>query len=150
MRALTLAIVIVLAAMAPTAWSTEINGNAFVSDDGTLRIQGNTIRLYGILIPATDQTCQFFIRPAPCGPRAVLALKFDIGSHFVHCKPTGEEPSGTIIAICTAGDENLSTWLLQQGWAAALPDAPYQYHVLEKIARARGIGIWGLPVVRRR
>ena len=38
--------------------------------------------------------------------------------------------------------------LLRQGWAAALPDAPYEYKVLEKIARTRGIGIWGIPLDR--
>ncbi|MCX8048172.1 MAG: hypothetical protein N3A55_00740 [Methylohalobius sp.] len=44
--------------------------------------------------------------------------------------------------------EDLAAYLLTQGWAAALPDAPFEYHVLEKIARQRNLGVWSLPVDR--
>jgi len=40
----------------------------------------------------------------------------------------------------------LSEWMLQSGWAVALPDAPFEYSAMESIARSRGIGIWGIPV----
>ena len=42
--------------------------------------------------------------------------------------------------------EDLSAYLLEQGWAVALPDAPFEYQTLEKIARSRGFGVWGTPV----
>ena len=42
--------------------------------------------------------------------------------------------------------EDLSAYLLQKGWAVALPDAPFEYQTLEKIARTRGFGVWGMPV----
>ena len=32
--------------------------------------------------------------------------------------------------------------------ALALPDAPFEYHALEKIARHRGLGVWGMPADR--
>ncbi|HPE74151.1 MAG TPA: hypothetical protein PK018_18580 [Candidatus Competibacter sp.] len=31
-------------------------------------------------------------------------------------------------------------------YAAAAPDAPPEYVVLEKIARHRGVGVWGIPI----
>ena len=31
---------------------------------------------------------------------------------------------------------------------AALPDAPFEYQTLEKIARTRQFGVWGTPVDR--
>ncbi|MDG1945801.1 MAG: hypothetical protein P8J17_16200 [Halioglobus sp.] len=44
--------------------------------------------------------------------------------------------------------DDLSAYLLQKGWAVALPDAPFEYQTLEKIARTRGFGVWGMPVDR--
>jgi len=46
----------------------------------------------------------------------------------------------------------MSAWMLKRGWAVALPDAPFEYSAVEKIARSKGIGIWGIPVdvIRRR
>lgn len=131
------------------AGAADFDSFAFVNDDGTLSIRNATIHLYGILIPPTDQDCHTFVRPVSCGPRAVIALKFDIGTNFVHCNTKSQRPDGSYVAVCRAGGRNLSEWLLQQGWAAALPDAPYEYQVLEKIARGRGLGIWGLSVHRR-
>lgn len=41
--------------------------------------------------------------------------------------------------------EDLAAYLLEQGWAVALPYTPFEYHVLERIARHKGFGIWGFP-----
>jgi endonuclease YncB( thermonuclease family) len=125
---------------------TEISSYAFVQNDGTLRISGDVIHLYGVYIPPTGHTCYTFIRPMPCGTRASLALDFKIGVEFVHCKERTRNPDGTINATCTARGEDLSAWMLQSGWAVALPDAPFEYAAMEKIARAKGIGVWGMPV----
>lgn len=124
----------------------EIASFAFVQEDGALKMAGHLIRLYGIYIPPTGQTCYTFIRPAPCGPRAALALDFKISGDFVHCMPTTTNPDGSITASCSTGNEDLSLWMLQRGWAVALPDAPFEYATAERIARSKGIGIWGIPV----
>ena len=124
----------------------EIASFAFVQEDGSLRIAGNLIRLYGIYIPPTDRTCYTFIRPVPCGPRAVLALDFRISGDFVHCMPRAVNQDGSITASCRSENEDLSAWMLQHGWAVALPDAPFEYRTLERLAQAKGIGIWGIPI----
>lgn len=126
--------------------SAEIVSYAFVNEDGSLRISGHTIHLYGLYIPPTDDTCRTFERPVKCAPRAVLALDFTIGSHFVHCEPQARREDGSIEAVCRAGDENLNEWMLMNGWAVARPEAPFEYKVMEEIARERHIGIWGFPV----
>jgi len=143
------------AALAAVPWAvadSEISSFAFVQDDGSLKVSGSLIHLYGIYIPPTDQACYTFIRPVPCGTRASLALEFKISGDFVHCIPRATRPDGSITASCTVGTEDLSAWMLQKGWAVALPDAPFEYLALEKIARARGIGVWGLPIdpIRRK
>ncbi|MGH8830206.1 MAG: thermonuclease family protein [Polaromonas sp.] len=142
-----------LVGIAAAPWAaadTEISSFAFVQQDGSLKVSGYLIRLYGIYIPPTEQSCYTFIRPMPCGTRASLALEFKISGDFVHCLPRATNPDGSITAICRAGDVDLSAWMLQRGWAVALPDAPFEYIALERIAQSRGIGVWGIPIDRIR
>lgn len=124
----------------------EISSFAFVQEDGSLKVAGSVIRLYGIYIPPTEQACYTFMRPVPCGPRASLALDFKISGDFVHCTPRATNPDGSITASCKSGNEDLSEWMLQRGWAVALPDAPFDYVTMERIAKSRAIGIWGIPI----
>jgi len=130
-------------------WSAaraEISSFAFVQEDGSLRISGYVVRLYGIYIPQTEQACHTFINPPMCAPRAALALEFKIGGNFIHCAEQALNPDGSVTASCTLDNENLSEWMLRNGWAVALPNAPFEYGVMQDMARAKGIGIWGIPV----
>ncbi len=143
-----LALNLLLALSAADVRADEISSYAFVQDDGSLRVSGYTIRLYGIYIPPTAQSCRMFERPITCAPQAALALDFKIGADFVHCVPQTHNEDGSITAVCRVGDTDLGAYLLSRGWALALPDAPFDYAALEKIARHRGLGVWGLPVER--
>jgi len=148
MRMFLLVILIVLAGAPAKAAPTSISSYAFVNDDGSLRIRGRTIHLYGILIPPTGRTCQRFMRPSRCASRAALALDFKIGPRFVHCDIKSTNPDRSLVGVCRVNDEDLAAYLLERGWAAALPEAPPLYPVLERIARERGVGVWGIPVDR--
>ncbi|RJG00366.1 thermonuclease family protein [Noviherbaspirillum sedimenti] len=132
--------------MQPAMADADISSYAFVREDGALQIDGRLVYLYGIYIPPTDQTCYTFIRPVRCSSRAALALDFKISGDFVRCQTRFTNPDGSLIASCTSGDDDLSEWMLQKGWAVALPDAPFSYSAMEKIAQARGLGIWGIPL----
>jgi endonuclease YncB( thermonuclease family) len=145
-----LALSLVSLSLATTASAADISGYAFVQDDGSLRISGRNIRLFGIYIPPTAQSCRRFERPVTCAPQAALALDFKIGADFVHCEPKSKSEDGSDVALCRVGEVNLSVYLLERGWALALPDAPFEYAALEKIARHKGIGVWGLAVERAR
>jgi endonuclease YncB( thermonuclease family) len=131
----------------------EISSSARVNDDGTLRINGKTIHLYGLHIPKTNRTCSSNRLPPVCGSRASVALDFKIQG-FVRCEIMNRNSDGSLIGWCrvkaTYFDEgvDLSAYLLERGWAVALPDAPFEYQTLEKIARTRQFGIWGTPVDR--
>jgi endonuclease YncB( thermonuclease family) len=126
----------------------DITGYALVQNDSSLKVDGRTIWLYGIYIPPTEITCRTLLQPKRCAPRASLALDFKIQG-FVHCEEKGVNEDSSINAVCYADytsvskGEDLAAYLLEQGWAVALPDAPFEYHVLEEIARNRGFGIWG-------
>ncbi len=127
----------------------QVSSYAFVNDDGSLRIKGRTYRLSGIHVPRTAQACRTFQRPLTCGSRAALALDFRIATNFVRCDKRHKNNDGTYSAYCTVNGNDLAAYLLGRGWALALPDAPFEYQALEKIARHRGLGVWGFPVEQR-
>lgn len=144
MSRLIVALVLLILAGAPPA-AADLFSYAFVRPDASLKIRGKIVRLYGIHIPPTGRTCRTFLRPAICAPRAALALDFKIQG-FVRCKEVTRGRDRAIVAVCTAGGEDLAAYLLSEGWALALPGAPFAYEALERIARTRHRGIWGFQV----
>lgn len=133
------------------AAAREISSSATVNADGTLRISGKTVHLFGIHIPDSGHTCSTNKRPTVCGSRAVLALDFKIDG-FVRCDIITHNADRSLVGWCRVNSgsfsegEDLSAYLLQRGWAVALPDAPFEYQTMEKIARTQQLGVWGLPV----
>ena len=132
-------------------YAREISSYAFVNEDATLRIKRKTIHLYGIHIPKTSKNCRTNVSPVVCGSRASLALDFKIQG-FVRCEIIEKNSDGSMVGWCRVNashfdeGEDLSAYLLERGWAVALPDAPVEYQALEKIARLRGFGVWGFQI----
>ena len=147
-----LASLLLAAASVRVAAASDISGITFVNHDGSLSVDGRTVHLWGIYIPPTGEACRTFERPPVCAPRAVLALDFRIQG-FVDCDTKSVNGDGSVNAVCYVDrtalnrGKDLAAYLLRRGWAVALPDAPIEYKTLEQIARRRGIGIWGIPVV---
>ena len=134
-----------------TAEARGLHSYALVRDDASLLIKGKVIHLYGIYTPPTERQCQTRIRPVRCASRAALALEFKIQG-FVHCFQESTNPDRSWNATCYVGrshfDEgmDLGAYLIERGWALALPHAPFEYHALEKIARYNQSGVWGFSV----
>ena len=131
------------------AVGADIVSYAIVQDDATLRVQGKRIRLFGVYPVDLRRFCDDTFRPARCQTRAAVALASKIQG-FVHCDPRVQYRDGAIGAFCSVtGDGvldppvDLGAYLIREGWAVALPDAPFEYHTLEKIARVNGRGVWG-------
>ena len=131
--------------------SRELHSYALVHDDGSLSIEGKRVHLYGVYLPDTGRRCRTNISPIRCGSRAALALDFRIQG-FVHCFPQTKNADGSLNGVCYVDrgafdeGEDLAAYLLERGWALALPNAPFEYHALERIARHRHRGVWGFPV----
>jgi hypothetical protein len=131
--------------------SDQFEGLAIVRDDGSLLIGGRVVVLHGIYLAPTERQCRDWMRPVRCAPRGVLALDFKVRG-FITCDPVGEDADGRVHARCwvdrTGLDpgEDLGAYLIQRGWALALPNAPFEYHAMERIAHARGVGVWGYQV----
>jgi endonuclease YncB( thermonuclease family) len=144
-------IFIVLVLVTGAAEARELHSYALVQDDASLLIEGKRVHLYGIYLPDTGRNCNTTIRPVRCGSRGVLALEFKIQG-FVHCYPKIRNPDNSMQGVCYVNrgpfdeGEDLAAYLLERGWAVALPNAPFEYHALERIARHNARGVWGFTV----
>ncbi len=140
-----------LMAMPPGADARELVGHAIVQDDGSLLIKNRTVHLDGIYLPPTNRQCRQWETPVRCDSRGVLALDFIVRG-FIHCFEQRENRDGSIDAVCYQGRSSfdpgidLAAYLIERGWALALPGAPFEYHALERIARAQEVGVWGWPL----
>jgi endonuclease YncB( thermonuclease family) len=153
LRLLPAALLALLLGGAP-ATAAEIRSYAIVQDDGTLRVQGKTIRLFGVYLPDTAYNCRTDFRPPLCGDRAVRALKTLIRG-FVRCLPQARLQDRSISAVCyvdassiTQPPIDLGGRLIADGLALAAPNAPFEYRALERIAESNGRGLWGFQVDR--
>ncbi len=135
-----------LAAFAPASSAADLFSYTMVQDDGTLKIKGKIVHLFGVYVPDTGRTCRTNVRPVRCTSRAAHALEFKIGPRFVRCEPTAQNPDGSLVARCYLEEQDLSAYLLERGWAVATPDAPFAYTAMERIARSRGVGVWGIAL----
>ncbi len=123
--------------------SAALVSYAKVREDATLVVGSRVVRLYGIYVPPMGRTCRTNLRPVKCGSNAALALDFKIRG-FVHCEQVRKHRDRSITARCLNKGVDLGAYLIERGWAVALPNAPFEYQVLEKIARTRTMGIWGM------
>ncbi|MCB1859592.1 MAG: nuclease-like protein [Gammaproteobacteria bacterium] len=142
-----------LAACALASAAGELHSYAIIQDDASLLVSGRRVHLSGIYLPETTRHCRSTLLPVRCASRAVLALEFKIQG-FVHCFLATENPDRSVNGRCYVGRSrfnegvDLGGYLIEQGWALALPEAPFEYHAKERIARHQGAGVWGFTVDR--
>ena len=123
--------------------TTAIVGQASVIDGDTIEIRGVRVRLHGIDAPESAQTCEDATGAVyPCGRRAAFALDNQIGSRTVFCEQRDTDRYGRAIAVCSAEDEDLNRWMVEQGWAIAYRKYSTDYVEAEEHARAADKGIW--------
>jgi endonuclease YncB( thermonuclease family) len=146
------AVVASILAFSAVAGASEIVSYAIVQDDGSLRVRGKTIRLFGVYLPSTARGCRSDFRPPLCGNRSVRALKTRIRG-FVRCHPQAQLSDGSLSAVCYVdGDSSteppidLGAWLIEQGLGVAGPGAPFEYQTLQRIAEVNRRGVWGFQV----
>lgn len=131
-------------AFAAVCAAAETAGIPRVGDDATLSLDGQELRLAGILVPQEAADCAALALPPGCGAPAAPALRAK-AQGIVRCSIVADDPH---LARCLLDEPgwatglDLAAWLVEQGWARALDDAPFEYHVLERLARQTGRGLW--------
>ena len=128
--------------VAPASFAADLIGQASVIDGDTIEIHGQRIRLFGIDAPEHDQLCEAAGAQYRCGQQAALALADQIGSQTVDCAPRDVDQYGRIVAVCSAGGEDLNAWMVRHGWALAYRHYSMAYVSDEDAARVAAVGIW--------
>jgi hypothetical protein len=124
-------------------------GPAVVQRDGSILIQGETLRLFGIWLPNLRRTCSSVLDPTFCAPTPVVVL-FEKVRSFLFCQQVQPLNDGSIEAYCGLRArrlfdprEDLGAMMVEEGWALARPDAPAEYAALERLAESQQLGLWG-------
>jgi endonuclease YncB( thermonuclease family) len=135
-------------AVAPRPSKTKRYFRVKVRDAGTLEVRfarskTATISLEGIETHDADDMCA---RKGgtkwPCGAKARRALISLIRGRAIVCTlpPAGESDAFT--ARCGVGGEDLSTWLVRQGWATPKADAAPTLGEALAAAKSNRLGMW--------
>ena len=122
--------------------SADVAGQASVIDGDTIEIHGTRIRLHGIDAPESGQVCMADGAQWRCGQQAALALDARIDARLVSCSERDVDRYGRIVAICSAGGEDLNAWMVAEGWALAYRRYSLDYVDEEAAAAAARKGIW--------
>jgi endonuclease YncB( thermonuclease family) len=109
-----------------------------VVDGDTLAFGRDKVRLWGIDAPETDQLCGDWA----AGREATSTLVAIIGGREVACYRKGQDRYGRMVALCSAGGEDVGAKMVELGMAAAYVKYTTRYVDLEARARATGLGMW--------
>lgn len=126
----------------PPVGGAVITGRASILDGDTIEVRGRRIRLHGIDAPESDQICHRNGRPWHCGRDATAALDRFIGGRTVACTELDVDRYGRSVARCLVNGQDVSAWLVRNGWAVAYRRFSEVYVGDEAEARAAGRGIW--------
>lgn len=134
---------LVFALNLPALGDAPIVGSASVIDGDTIEIHGQRIRLHGIDAPEGQQECVDLNGASwRCGQQAALKLLDHIGRSTLRCEPRDRDRYGRIVATCFLGAEDLSRWMIANGWAVAYRRYSLNYVPDEDQARLARLGIW--------
>jgi endonuclease YncB( thermonuclease family) len=117
-----------------------------VVDGDTIRIGKVNYRLHGIDAPEKAQHCQRDKIDWLCGQEAAAHLRHLIGSRPVSCVEKDRDRYGRVVAVCSAGEEDLNRAMVRAGLAWAYLDYSRDYEAAEWEAQLLGNGIWAASV----
>lgn len=126
----------VLAVVPATAG--EIRGSAEVIDGKTMVVDGHTVQLADIVVPAIGSKCVWRGRPLDCGVLASAGLKDITAGANIVCT---EVRKGT--HRCRDGTFDLAFGLIHAGWAVPDTSAPDHYFKKMQNAKEHRRALWG-------
>jgi endonuclease YncB( thermonuclease family) len=126
------------------AANVELSGSGRTSGPGQLRVGGTLVRLDGLTMLDTDQTCRREDGTTwTCGAAAKLAFdKLVRGRRTVTCTLSGGEEAGVRDGTCRSGDRDIAADLVRGGHGFAEGGYWAAYGTDESAARDAKAGLW--------
>jgi endonuclease YncB( thermonuclease family) len=119
-------------------------GRVSVIDGDSIRVGGETVRLFGIDAPEVDQTCR---RPDGtvwrCGAWARDEARRMFEGRRATCREMDRDRYGRIVATCEMEGHDIGAVLVSNGHARAYRRFSDRYVEIEKAAVIAGRGIFG-------
>ena len=128
-----------------------ISGKAKITDGDTIVINKKKIRFFGIDAPEKKQICKknyikFFIfnfkKNYECGKVSTLKLKNKIKDRKIRCVVNKKDRYKRYLGICYLGKEDISRWLVKNGYAVAYKKYSKKYLLDEQYAKNNKLGLW--------
>ena len=137
------ACLILLCFAADPLLATEARGIPQIVDADTVYVGADKVRLIGIDAPETDQVClDGKGQTVSCGLEAKNCLQeFSRGRPWI-CTFLRTDRYGRHLGTCTVDGEDVSRWLVRNGWALAFRQYSIAYVADEGSAREQGVGLW--------
>lgn len=123
--------------------AAEVNGLPRIVDADTVYVGTQKIRFIGIDAPETDQIClDSHGQNTSCGVEARNRLTEHSEGRSWTCQLSGTDRYGRNLGTCSIDGENVSRWLVRNGWALAYRQYSTAYVADENFAREHKNGIW--------
>lgn len=103
--------------------STEL-ARPVVENAGLLSFGERRLQLAGIIPTPADRICGTGNGRWPCGMLAKTALRLMLRNRTVTCDLDDAEWTGTAIADCRIGEQDIGRWLVENGWAETAAGSP--------------------------
>jgi endonuclease YncB( thermonuclease family) len=142
-RMLALILVAAIARAVAAAELQTLTGIASVIDGDTFAIDATVIRLADVDAPELAQTCDGGAAELrPCGAYVADLLAERLAGREVRCTVITLDQYDRRIASCEVAGEDLSRWLVSNGFAMAFREYSERFVPEEEAARAAQVGLW--------
>ena len=136
------AIVLCLLGFSP-AFGSEVKAVPDIVDADTIWAGTKKVRLSGIDAPETDQVCLDAAgKTWDCGIEARNKLRAHTGTQAWTCELKGRDLYKRALGNCNVAGEDVSRWLVRNGWALAFRKYSTVYVADEQYAQQHKLGLW--------
>lgn len=122
-----------------TPASGRIEGKASVLAGDQLRVDGETVHLFGVEAPIASQQCA---GSKSCAASAKAALQKLVGGKRVTCEISGRESNNASSATCQVNGADIAGQLVRGGHVFATTGLFATYASAEREARTNRAGLW--------
>ncbi len=141
-----------IAALVSSIWlgaaaAQDLTGTIRVVDGDTFAVAGQTIRIFGIDAPETDQMCGGSGTPMwGCGAWVSGEVRARFGGRRARCETVDVDRYQRIVARCYVDGADVGKSLVAEGLAFAFRKYSWDYDLDEKGAAVTGRGLHGQGV----